>query len=359
MSHCPLFCAQSAEWSFSMSMNGIDISHWQNGINLTVVPCDFVIIKATQGTSYVNPDCNRAYQQAKGAGKSLGVYHYASGNNPKAEADFFIRNVEGYLGEAVLALDWESAENTSYGNNDFNWVKSWLDYVAAQTGIKPMLYISYDIMAKFKGIGDYGLWVAQYANMNPTGYQENPWNEGAYTCAIRQYSSTGRLPGYSGNLDLDKFYGDRVAWNKYAGKDNSSQPEEVSPSGSTLSLVVGVMQGAYGDGDERKRKLGSRYEEVQNFINHIANASVDTLVKEVRAGKYGNGNVRKTVLGSRYNEVQNKINGTHFVQYYTVRPGDTLSEIASKFGTTSEKLASMNGIRNPNLIYAGQRIKVR
>ena len=58
-----------------MSMNGIDISNWQAGIDVSKVPSDFVICKATQGTSYVSPDCDRAYQQAKKAGKCLGVYH--------------------------------------------------------------------------------------------------------------------------------------------------------------------------------------------------------------------------------------------------------------------------------------------
>ena len=47
-----------------MAMNGIDISSYQSGINLTVVPCDFVITKATEGTGYVNPDYERAYAQA-------------------------------------------------------------------------------------------------------------------------------------------------------------------------------------------------------------------------------------------------------------------------------------------------------
>ena len=55
-----------------MSMNGIDISNWQKGIDLTKVPCDFVIIKATQGTDYVNPDYDRAYQQAKMQEKERG-----------------------------------------------------------------------------------------------------------------------------------------------------------------------------------------------------------------------------------------------------------------------------------------------
>ena len=38
-----------------MALNGIDISNWQSGINLAVVPCDFVVIKATEGTGYVMP----------------------------------------------------------------------------------------------------------------------------------------------------------------------------------------------------------------------------------------------------------------------------------------------------------------
>ena len=75
-----------------MALNGIDISNWQSGINLAVVPCDFVVIKATEGTGYVNPDYERAYRQAKTAGKCLGIYHYASGGNIQAEAEYFLKN---------------------------------------------------------------------------------------------------------------------------------------------------------------------------------------------------------------------------------------------------------------------------
>ena len=42
-------------------------------------------------------------------------------------------------------------------------------------------------------------------------------------------------------------------------------------------------------------------------------------------------------------------------QYYTVKPGDTLSGIAAKYGTTYQKIAQMNGIANPNKIYVGQK----
>lgn len=253
-----------------MSMNGIDISSWQTGINLNIVPCDFVIIKATEGTGYVNPDCDRAYQQAKQAGKSLGVYHYSNGGNVQAEADYFLNNIENYIGEAVLALDWESTNNPTFGGNDVAWVKSWLDYVTQRTGVRPMLYIVQSAMGRFMNIGDYGLWIAQYANMNPTGYQSAPWNEGAYSCAIRQYTSSGRLPGYSGDLDLNKFCGDRDAWNKYATGGNRSQPV-----------------------------------------------------------------------------------------YYTIQYGDTLSEIALRYGTTYQAIAALNGIANPDIIYAGQTIRIK
>ena len=60
-------------------MNGIDISRWQKGINLAVVPCDFVIVKATQGISYVSPEFTTQIKQAYQLGKKLGVYHYAGG----------------------------------------------------------------------------------------------------------------------------------------------------------------------------------------------------------------------------------------------------------------------------------------
>ena len=50
-------------------MNGIDISRWQKGINLEAVPCDFVIVKATQGVSYVSPEFETQINQALSLGK--------------------------------------------------------------------------------------------------------------------------------------------------------------------------------------------------------------------------------------------------------------------------------------------------
>ena len=101
---------------------------------------------------------------------------------------------------------------------------------------------------------------------------------------------------------------------------------------------------------------------MQTFINHIATASASTLAAETKAGKYGNGAVRKAVLGKRYAEVQKVINGSgsgSSAVYYTVKSGDTLSKIAAKYGTTYQKIATLNGIKNPNKIYAGQKLRVK
>ena len=349
-----------------MSLNGIDISNWQNGIDLNAVPADFVIIKVSEGNYYASPDWKRQYNQAVAGNKKVGLYHYANGGDVVTEADFLLRAAGSAIDNSMLILDWEGENNISFGANDFNWCNHWCDYIWQKTGVKPVLYISQSIQNRFTAQNfRFEYWIAQYANMNATGYQDVPWNEGAYPCIIRQYTSAGRLPGYRAQLDLNKFYGSREDWDKRTKKKASSgsaaAPSRPASSKSTLELAVGVMQGKYGDGDKRKKNLGTKYQEVQNFINHISTASVETLVAEVKSGKYGDGDIRKTVLGSRYKGVQDKINQGAGISalHYQVQNGDTLSGIAEKYGTTLQALVSLNGISNPNLIYVGQRIRVR
>lgn len=344
-----------------MALNGIDIASYQAGLDFSKVPCDFAIIKATQGTGYTNPDCVRAVEQAMSLGKGVGVYHYISGGNAVAEADFFIDSILNWIGKVMICLDWELDQNSAWG--DESYLEQVINQVIARTGVPPMIYAPasrYNEVAPVANRNNCGLWIAQYADMNPTGYQNTPWNEGAYTCAIRQYSGSGRLNGWNGDLDLDKFYGSLDDFWKYYGSSSSapSKPSTSGPSGTTLQLATWTMEGLYGNGADRKKNLGSRYDEVQNFINHIASADVNTLVDEVYAGMYGDGLTRQTVLGSRYDEVQGAINANS-AQYYTVQSSDYLGKIAIQFGTTVDQLVAWNNIANPDLIYAGQTIRVK
>ena len=103
---------------------------------------------------------------------------------------------------------------------------------------------------------------------------------------------------------------------------------------------------------------------VVEFTNVSPTKSVDEVAREVIAGKWGNGEERATRLraaGYSYTQVQNRVNEilSSQTQYYTIQSGDCLSVIAERFGTTVNNLVALNGIANPDIIYAGQTIRVR
>lgn len=212
-----------------MSLNGIDISSYQTGLELSQVPCDFVVVKATEGTTYLNPSCYTHAEQALRLGKKLGFYHYASVGNAEEEADWFLQCIGSYIDQVVLVLDWEGRV-TEEGQS---WAKSWLDRVYMRTGVRPLIYMNNGMVNRVDWSivvrGNYGLWNAGYYNGDtPMGYNPNApiYGElGAWgNCAMYQYTSSGRLPGWNGNLDLNVFYGDRDAWDAYARKEGESGP---------------------------------------------------------------------------------------------------------------------------------------
>lgn len=206
-----------------MGLNGIDISGWQKGINLSAVPCDFVIVKATGGTKLVASTCDPQIQAAKKAGKLWGFYHFArekgyGASSGAAEAKWFVKNCKNYFSHGVPILDYEQ-DTAQLG---VKWAKEFLDTVHDLTGIRPIIYMSLSVVRSHDWSSvakDYGLWVAAYANNNATGYKPallpscGAWGKNV---ALFQYSSHGRLRGFNGWLDLDIFYGDKTAWTKYA-----------------------------------------------------------------------------------------------------------------------------------------------
>ena len=208
-------------------LDGIDIASYQAGIDLKTVPCDFCIVKATQGTGYVNPDFRRAVEQLHKCGKLIGVYHYASGAGAAAEAAHFVKTIKPYLHcGLVLALDWESNQNSAWNKADVAYCKAFLDRVTDLTGTRPLIYMSKSVcrVHNWKPVAAmYPLWAAQYANQSQTGYKQAPWTDsmtfGAWgKPTIYQYSSKGKLSGWSGNLDLDMFYGSADDWRKLSSK---------------------------------------------------------------------------------------------------------------------------------------------
>lgn len=365
-------------------MNGIDVSKWQPANITALVDYEFAIIKATEGTSYVSPACDQQYQAALARGKDLGVYHFASGGDANAEAEFFVKNIQGYLGAAILVLDYEA----SAINRGREWVRTWLRRVFELTKVHAVLYTSRSVVdsQNLKALCDEencGLWNAAYPHTNPTGYYE-PSNERGEI--IRQYSSNGRLAGYNGPLDLNYAWLSHEQWQKYAiGERNGDTPAPVIPEipakKSNEEIATEVINGQWGNGDDRKNRLqsaGYDYNAIQSIVNDrlgVNDSSTGTYTVQSGdtlsgiAAKFGtdyqtlasmNGIANPNIIYAGTTLiVPNGGNSSSSAQYYTIQPGDTLSGIAAKFGTTWQSLQQMNNIADANKIFAGETIRVK
>lgn len=315
-------------------LRGIDISKWQS-VGTGDQAADFVICKATEGTGYVDPSCDKHYQRAKQQGKLLGVYHFARPDLNKGvdgarrEAQFFVKNIKGYIKEAILALDYERAPYSD------DWAYAFAEEVHKETGVWPMLYASASKINDFKWpktAKECGLWIAGYPSKydvkNPPepSVDDMPYKPGDWKFwVIWQYTSS------AGTLDRDIANIDRTAWMKYANPGGTTPAPTPAPAPAP------------------------------------AKKSVDQIADEVIAGKWGNGQERKQKLeaaGYNYNEVQAAVNkklgiNTGTTISYAVRKGDTLSSIAARYGTTWQKIAKDNNLSNPNLIMPGQRLIIK
>lgn len=262
-----------------MPMNLIDIASHQAGLNLEELfnknpALDGVIVKVTEGTYYVNPFCNGWVQTLRNLGKPWGFYHYCSGGDPIAEADYLWQHAQSYFVSGVPCIDYE-AEALQAGTG---YLKRLLDRVHELSGIKPMVYCSLSVVQRqdFKAIADagYRLWVAQYANYNPvSGFLERPWQSGSVSpfdrYAMHQYTSNGRLVGWDKGLDFDQFEGSYAEWLEMARGEVEPTPayRPVDPV-----VVSEVLAGKYGIGEHRVRALqqdGYDPTEVQNKVNEL------------------------------------------------------------------------------------------
>ena len=182
---------------------------------------DVIMVKATQGTSYVNPYCDIDYQAAKKKGKLLGFYHYCGGGSPEAEAKYFYKNTKNYVGEAVPAVDWEAGQNSSWGNT--NWVKRFVTEFHRLSGVWCLIYVQESAINQVANCAkDCGLWVAKYPSMN-----WKSWN--VPNMRVNTYPwSTYTVWQFTGdNMDRNLVNTTRDGWKKLA-KGSKSKIEKKS-----------------------------------------------------------------------------------------------------------------------------------
>lgn len=199
-------------------MFGIDLSQWQNGINLSKIDgLDFAIVKATEGVSFTDPSFHNHILQLTELGKEIGVYHFARPDNHNTveaiqkEADFFVKTVrsKNLIGRSILVLDWEVNPIARV-----DLAEAWLKHVKELTGITPFIYANQSTATKYlaKLIKKYPLWLAYWPDEDtmkfpPTEqwlknyepyYVQNvgvPWT-------IWQCTDVGKVPGWDSHVDI-------------------------------------------------------------------------------------------------------------------------------------------------------------
>lgn len=345
-----------------MVMQGLDISNWKADFNPDVVSYDFLVVQTTWGAGEVTnngivnsvwPLADAKIQAAAKRGKKVGWMHYLRGVGAKKEAAFAVEHNKGYIGKYLSTIDWESDDNAAWGNGSY--LDEFLVEFIRLTGIPPVVYTMENALSWVAPIAkkhNCALWVAQYASMNPTGYQLTPWNEGAYDCVIRQYASTGSLPGYNGALDLNKAYIDPAQWDKYANPKGAStaqakpatQAKPAAKPAAATKPAPAAKPSTYtvraGDNlSAIAAKFGTTWQALA-AINGLANPN---LIHPGQVLKLSGSAPAKPAPAKRT---------------YTVQAGDNLSVIAAKYGTTWQALAAKNNLANPDLIHPGQVLRI-
>jgi GH25 family lysozyme M1 (1,4-beta-N-acetylmuramidase) len=193
---------------------GIDISSYQGSVAWASVAKadDFVYIKATEGTYYVNPDFASQYNGSYGAGMIRGSYAFAIPNNSTgaAQADYFIANGGGWSADGKTLPGALDIEYNPYGAECYgltqaqmvSWVHSFVNEYAAKEHAYPVIYSTTDWWTTCTGnssafASEDPLWVANYS---ASGGGTLPAGWGYYT--FWQYADSGSEPG-----DQDVFNG--------------------------------------------------------------------------------------------------------------------------------------------------------
>lgn len=208
--------------------DGIDVAVYQPPGIAAMVRAEFVIVKATEGTGYVNPNLAAQVAAARKRGALVGLYHFADvGASSDAEADHFARTVAPHLdAHTALFLDWENADDPPAGQE---WKRTRTSYVAwaedfmrradRTTGRTLGLYCTLAVSALdgWTSRASRPLWLAWYGSSGVfNGYADSftPPKPVGWKLAVWQYTGNGRLPGYGGALDLDAYFGGVTVWDR-------------------------------------------------------------------------------------------------------------------------------------------------
>jgi len=321
------------------------------------------------GGTYLNPYYATQVSGGVARGLRMHTYLWFESIYSNAQADQFLNSylprVQTPKG-SIVALDVEAGyANTSVIEHAMQRIKD--------AGYTPMLY-SYVPYIKATGInvdsigskfGKYSIWIAAYGN----NYTGQSWSPSLFptmnNVGIHQYSSMGLSSGLDVSIDLSGDSNWSITENGYGKTDKSGSGKvTVDPNTNTHATNAGQQANSTSKADI---SVGNTVKVNFSASNWASGEAIPGWVKgkSYSVAQVSGNKVLLSGIMSWINKSDVEIlssstastaqqNSVVSGSTYTVRSGDTLGSIAARYGTTAASLASLNGISNPNLIFAGQ-----
>lgn len=180
---------------------------------------------------------------------------------------------------------------------------------------------------------NYELWIAYYGDYNRLRDVETSWERWIGI----QYTDRGVVPGIRGNVDRD-LYTEHIFLSDTSEIPNTENPND-SINTESISYTVQL-----GDTlSEIANQYGTTVQELVD-INQLANPNL-----------IYPGQILRIATNSTINASETRGTGSII---YTVQRGNTLSQIASAYGVSVNHIVEINNIKNPNLIYPGEKLRI-
>lgn len=332
-----------------MSIKGLDVSEFQGEVDWEKVKAagyQFAMIRAGYGYNTVDRQFHRNASECNRIGLPIGVYWFCYALTPEIAA----QEAEGCLNTiSACRLDYPVCYDIEQASVDYakgqgvtvtpalakQLVQSFCNKIE-KNGYFAMFYTNRNFLDTYIGAAmttRYAYWYARYTDTYD-----------GTDCGIWQYSSTGSIPGISGNVDLDIGYKDYPTIIRAAGLNHLSGSSPVPSPSPSPAPSAGYITYVIQPGDTLSG-IALRYGTTVAALTALNGIS--------DPDKIYAGNTLKVPENTSGNS------GSSGASYYTIQSGDTLSGIALRFGTTVAALASLNGISDPDKIYADQTIRIR
>lgn len=328
-------------------MKVIDVSEHQGIINWEQVKgqIDGAILRVGYGDDIASQDdkqWKRNADECTRLGIPFGVYIYAYATNEamaRSEAAHVLRCIKGYNLKFPVYYDVEEPGTEGYAKQAAQIFGDVIEKAGYWCGVYANLNWWNNYL---KGLERFTKWVAQYnSQCDYAGANKDMW----------QYTSSGSVTGINGSVDMNECYRNFPGeMGGISGNKPTPPPTNSTPSGTKHKVGEHIVFSTcyVSSSDPNSKAIQA--------TNMARNHGVITSIKVGSKNPYllDNG-----LCWVNDGDIRGMYGANAPARHYTIQVGDTLSGIAQKYGTTVSQLCAWNGISNPNLIYAGTKIRVR